>query len=149
MPGPGSPRALPLVSFVLALLGLADAVYLTVAHFTTSAILACSGGGLVDCAQVTTSPQSYLFGVPVAVLGLAYFLVAVVVYSPPLWRSTRPAVARVRLVSAAGAMAFVLWLLYAELILIGHICLYCTGAHVIVFALFVLTVLSHTRPHAR
>jgi uncharacterized membrane protein len=40
-------------------------------------------------------------------------------------------------------MCFVLWLLYAELIIIDHICLYCTGVHVITFALLiVLTIVS-------
>jgi uncharacterized membrane protein len=33
----------------------------------------------------------------------------------------------------------VLYLLYAELFIIGSICLYCTSVHVITFVLFALT----------
>jgi uncharacterized membrane protein len=40
------------------------------------------------------------------------------------------------------AMGFVLYLLYAELFIIGSICLYCTSVHAITFLLFVLTVFA-------
>jgi uncharacterized membrane protein len=36
----------------------------------------------------------------------------------------------------------VIYLLYAELFIIGSICLYCTSVHVITFVLFVLTVFA-------
>jgi uncharacterized membrane protein len=40
-------------------------------------------------------------------------------------------------------MCFVLWLIYAELIIINNICLYCTGVHITTFALLiVLTLVS-------
>jgi len=45
-------------------------------------------------------------------------------------------------VGAVGGIGFVLWLLYAELILIGAICVWCTVTHVIAFALFVVVVLT-------
>ena len=35
-----------------------------------------------------------------------------------------------------------LWLLTAELVIIHKICLWCTGVHLVTFALFVLTVTS-------
>jgi uncharacterized membrane protein len=37
-------------------------------------------------------------------------------------------------------MIFVLWLLSAELLIIDNICLYCTGVHIVTFALFVIMV---------
>ena len=36
--------------------------------------LVCSDTGAINCTKVTTSPQSVIFGIPVAVLGLAYFV---------------------------------------------------------------------------
>ena len=39
-------------------------------------------------------------------------------------------------------MGFVLYLIYAELLTIGSICLYCTSVHAITFALFVLTAIA-------
>ncbi len=66
------PRWFQLVTWALSIAGFGVSTYLTVAHYTSSSILACSDNGLVNCGLVTTSPQSMVFGVfPVAVLGLA------------------------------------------------------------------------------
>jgi uncharacterized membrane protein len=131
-----------LVTWILALAGLAVSIYLTIAHFTDKPLAGCSGNGLVDCTKVTTSPQSYVFGIPVAVLGLAFFVAAVALMSPWAWRSARRKVALVRLASLVVGMGFVLYLLYAELFTIGSICLYCTSVHAITFLLFVLTAFA-------
>jgi len=136
------PRWLRLTTFVLALAGLVVSVYLTITHFTQVAPAFCTGNGLVDCEKVTTSAQSYVFGIPVAVLGLAFYLFMVAIMSPLAWRSTRREVHLVRIGSVIVGMAFVLYLLYAELFLIGSICLYCTSVHAITFVLFVLTVFA-------
>jgi uncharacterized membrane protein len=131
-----------LVTWVLSLAGLGVSIYLTIAHFTESKLLGCSESGLVNCTKVTTSPQSYVFGIPVAVLGLAFFVAAVALMSPWAWRSARREVALIRIASLVVAMGFVLYLLYAELFTIGSICLYCTSVHAITFLLFVLTIFA-------
>jgi len=41
-------------------------------------------------------------------------------------------------------MCFVLWLITAEIVIIGHVCLYCTAVHVITFVL--LLVLTRVSP---
>jgi len=129
-------------TFVLALAGLGVSVYLTIAHFTESALLGCSESGLVNCTKVTTSPQSYVFGIPVAVLGLAFYVFAVAAMSPWAWRARRREVHLLRLASVVVAIGFVLYLIYAELFIIGSICLYCTSVHAITFVLFVLTAFA-------
>jgi uncharacterized membrane protein len=40
------------------------------------------------------------------------------------------------------AIGFVIYLIYAELLVIGSICLYCTSVHVITFVLFVLIAVA-------
>jgi len=137
--GTAVPLWLQLATFVLALAGLGVSSYLTVAHFTESALLGCSESGLVNCTKVTTSPQSYVFGIPVAVLGLAFYVAAVALMSPWAWRSSRREVHLIRLASVVVGVGFVLYLIYAELFIIGSICLYCTSVHVITFVLFALT----------
>ena len=52
------PRWLAPTSLVLVVIGLALSIYLTYEHFTNNATLACSIGGIVDCAKVTTSAPS-------------------------------------------------------------------------------------------
>jgi uncharacterized membrane protein len=131
-----------LVTWALSLAGLGVSIYLTIAHFTDKPLAGCSESGLVNCTKVTTSPQSYVFGIPVAVLGLAFFVGAVALMSPWAWRWARREVALIRLASLVVAVGFVLYLLYAELFIIGSICLYCTSVHAITFLLFVLTVFA-------
>ncbi len=138
-PGQRGPAVwMQITTFVLALAGLGVSVYLTISHFA-KVPLACSESGLVNCAKVTTSPQSYVFGIPVAVLGLAFFVFVAAIMSPWAWQAARREVHLLRIASMVVGIGMVIYLVYAEFIIIGSICLYCTGVHVITFVLFVLT----------
>ena len=136
------PAWLQWTTWVLSLGGLGVSIYLTIAHFNTSVTLACPATSTVNCEKVTTSPQSYAFGIPVAVLGLAFYVFLAVANSPWAWRVTWPPLRWARIGSLVVGIVFVLWLVYAELFKIGAICLWCTSVHVITFALFVLIVFS-------
>jgi uncharacterized membrane protein len=138
----GPPAWLRWSTLVLALAGLGVSTYLTIAHYTTAVTLACPNSGVINCQKVTTSPESNVFGIPVAVLGLAFYLFLVAIMSPWAWRSARREVALVRLLSLVVGIGFVIYLIYAELFEIGNICLFCTGVHAITFVLFVLTALG-------
>jgi uncharacterized membrane protein len=133
---------LQITTLVLALAGLGVSIYLTIAHFNESALAGCSESGLVNCTKVTTSPESYVFGIPVAVLGLAFFVFAVAIMSPWAWQSARREIHLARIASMVVGIGFVLYLIYAELFIIGSICLYCTSVHAITFVLFVLTAFA-------
>jgi uncharacterized membrane protein len=135
-----TPRWVRLGSFVLALAAFAVSTYLTIAHFTTAKILACAGSGTIDCTRVTTSAQSRFLGMPVAVLGLGWSIAMVALCAPAAWRARVPWIRAARLALACAGIAFVLWLVYAELFVIRAICLWCTAVHVLTFMLFVLIV---------
>ncbi len=138
-----APLWLQLTTLLLSLIGLGDSVYLTIAHYTSSNILACSGKGLINCAKVTTSPESIVFGIfPVAVLGLAFFVFMTAINTPWAWRATLPVIRWARLASVIIGIVFVLYLVYTEVITLGNICLFCTYAHVVTFFLFGLIVFS-------
>jgi uncharacterized membrane protein len=138
-----APLWFQITTWVLAAAGLGVSVYLTIAHYTSASILACSDKGLINCAAVTTSPESKVFGIfPVAVLGLAFYVFMFAVTSPWAWRVTLPALRWARLGSVIVGMVFVLYLIYTELITLGEICLWCTSVHVITFLLFALIVFS-------
>jgi uncharacterized membrane protein len=138
----GPPAWLRWTTLVLALAGLGVSTYLTIAHYTTAVTLACPNTGVVNCQKVTTSAESSILGIPVAVLGLAFYLFLVAIMSPWAWRSARRDIALARLLSLVAGIGFVIYLIYAELFEIGNICLECTSVHVITFILFVLTMLS-------
>jgi uncharacterized membrane protein len=142
---PGPPLWLQLVSFALAILGLGISAYETYAHYNGSHLAGCpaGGSGAFNCTAVITSPQSMVFGVlPVAVLGLAFYVAAVPLFSPWLWQAQWRWLHLVRLGSVVVGMGFVMYLIYAELYQIGDICEYCTGVHVVTFVLFCITVFS-------
>ena len=125
-------------TFALSLVGLGIAAYLSFTHFEGNKFLACSTTGLFNCDTVTSSPQSYVFGVPVALVGLVGYAILVVLNSPWGWHSPRYALHVARAAIVAGSMVFVLWLVAAELLYVGHICEWCTGVHVVTFLLFVI-----------
>jgi uncharacterized membrane protein len=152
-PRPAASRWLQLTTLILSLAGLGVSIYLTIAHYTSSTILACPSNSFINCGEVTTSSQSIIFGIfPVAVLGLAFYVFMVAITSPWAWRSDFAPIPRLRLGGSSitirwirlgvviTGMAFVLYLVYAELIEIGRICEYCTAVHIITFALFALIV---------
>ena len=141
----GMPPWLQVASFVLAILGLVISAYETYAHFNGSHLAGCptGGNGTFDCTAVITSPQSMVFGViPVAILGLLFYVAAVPLFSPWAWRMRRREVHLLRLGSVIVGMGFVMYLIYAELYQIGDICEYCTGVHIVTFLLFCITLFS-------
>lgn len=136
-----APRWLSPVATVVSLLGLGMSTYLTITHYAASAVpLACPATGAINCEKVTSSPQSMIFGVPVAVYGAAWFVLMVAANLGPAWRSRRWWVVTGRLALAVAGIGFVVYLIYAELFLIDAICLECTSVHVLTFILFVLVV---------
>jgi uncharacterized membrane protein len=140
----GPPLWFQVTTFAIALIGLGISIYETVAHYTGNNLAGCSrSGGAVNCTAVITSPQSMVFGViPVAILGLAFYVLAVPLMSPWGWRLRRREVGLLRLGSLIVGVGFVLYLIYAEIFQIRHICEYCTGVHAATFLLFCFTVVA-------
>jgi uncharacterized membrane protein len=139
--GPATPATSGWVvwtSLGLCVLGLLDAAYLTFEHFTASSTLACSDSGTINCLKVTTSSYSKVLGIPVALLGLIFFVAMTVLCLPQVWRWRNPVIRPVRLAATVVGMISVLYLLWAELFKIDAICLFCTGVHVLTFLLFAL-----------
>ncbi len=134
-----APRWASPVTLVLTLAGLGVAIYLTLAHYDTSVTLACSSNGAINCEKVTTSAESEVFGIPVAVLGLAYFVFMLPWHLPAAWRSADPRIRYGRLAYCLAGVGFVCYLVYAEVVVIKAICLWCTAVHVITFLIFAVT----------
>ncbi len=135
----------PLISLLLALAGLATSIYLTIAHHASPELLVCAENSVVDCASVTSSEQSRLFGVPVADLGTAFYAFLTLLCLPQAWRSPNPWIRWARLGSVAIGVLMVVYLVAAEVFLIGKICLWCTVVHVITLALAALLVAAELR----
>jgi uncharacterized membrane protein len=137
-----APRWAVFSSVAMSVVGLGVSIYLTIEHFTQSTTLACPATGIVNCQKVTESAQSSFLGIPVALLGALYFAAMVAVTLPAAWRSTNPALGRLRLGLAGVGVVFVLYLIYAELFILDAICLWCTVIHVISIALFAVIAIA-------
>ncbi len=105
---------------LLALVGLGDALYLTVQDLTGQTLRCTIVSG---CSEVLSSPYAHLGPVPLAVLGaFAYFTVfSLAILGAFGYRSARP------LLAGLSAIMFLmtLWLLYLQAFVIHHFCQYC------------------------
>ena len=131
-----SDRALRVVVGSLAAVGAAIAGYLVYTRYTNTRI-ACATGG---CEIVQSSKYAELSGVPVAVLGLAAYLVllATALSASELARAAGA------IVAVAGA-AFSLYLVYLQVAVIDAVCQWCVISDVVMCLLAVACVLRVAR----
>lgn len=142
-----APRWAAPVTLPLALLGLGLSTYLTYVHYAEPRALSCPDTGVVNCTKVTTSPESMLFGFfPVALAGALFFLVVTALMLPAAWRSASRLIGQLRLAAAIAGVGMVCYLVYVEAVEVKALCLYCTGVHVIMFALFVAVLAAWLFP---
>jgi uncharacterized membrane protein len=134
------PRWLPVTSLLLAFVGLGASIYLTYEHFTQNKSLACASNGVINCAAVTTSPQSKIFGIPVAVLGLVFFVGIIPLLLPVAWQINTRLVRNGRIAAVGIGVCFVFYLIYVELFDVKKICEWCSGVHLMTIALFAVVL---------
>ena len=141
-------RAPGLVAMLLmALLGLGISIYLTVIHYQGAGVAFCSTTGVVNCNKVTSSGNSVLFGstIPITIPGMIWFIVSggmALVALLAIWRNRREP-ARLRaahLLWGIVGMAFVLYLVYVEIVVLHTLCEWCTVVHLLTFATFLLAL---------
>lgn len=116
----------------MALAGLVDGLYLTVDSFYPQVPLYCPSGDIINCATLTTSVYSRFAGVPVSILGAAWFAVVLVVIA-----LNRPILNYALIPLWAVGAVFAGYLIFTELFVLHAICPYCTLAHVLGIALVV------------
>jgi uncharacterized membrane protein len=128
-------RSLRVATGVLALIGAAIAGYLTWVHYAGLQPFCVGGGG--SCETVQSSRWSELAGIPVAVLGLAGYLLLLGSLAVP-GETGRMAAALLALVG----VGFSAWLTYVEVVKIDAICQWCAASAVI---MLLLAIVSLTR----
>ena len=132
-------------ALLVSLAGLGLAAFLTYGHYFDQGAITntCPGdvggaGGVVNCGLVTTSKWSMILGLPVALYGLLFFVFMVAVNLPQAWRTPSVWVARLRLWATVLGLVFVVYLVGVEALALHKLCVYCTGVHVLTFALFLV-----------
>jgi uncharacterized membrane protein len=119
-----------------AVAGLAISAYLTAVHYS-DVPLACTTNQAIDCAAVTQSAFSTVgaTGVPITLLGIAWFAGSLALALVTL-RSGARSVSVLQLAWGVSGLAYILYLVYAEIAVIHRVCEWCTAVHLLVFVTF-------------
>ena len=107
---------------LLGLIGLADASYLTFKHYSIGHVTC--GIDASGCEIVTGSIYSVLFGIPVALLGVFYYLSILIFGFMLLQQFSRPLVKLLAFWSSIG-FGMTLYLLYLQAFVLDAFCAFC------------------------
>jgi uncharacterized membrane protein len=122
---------------LVSLVGLADAIYLTVEHLSGRSVRCTIVSG---CSEVLSSEYAAVGGVPLAMIGAAaYFTVfSLAVLAAYSYK------AAAKLLTVIVALMFIttLWLLYLQAFVIKHFCQFCLLSALVTFALTVLIAIA-------
>lgn len=128
---------LPLLAAVVALLGLGDAIYLTIHHLTGEMVPCNATGG---CETVLTSSYAEIGGIPLAAFGaVAYFIafslaILAAFGNRRMWLLFGIQVSLMALASS--------YFVYLQLFVIKAICQYCMVSAGVCFTLFSIALIS-------
>ena len=125
-----------LAAFV-ALIGLGDAVYLTIHHFT---LVPVPCGEAFDCGQVLTSEYAEIAGIPLALFGAAAYFLAFSLATLAAFENRK--MWFLFGVEASLMAAFSLWLLYLQAFVINAFCQFCLISAATSLTLFIIALLS-------
>lgn len=134
---PRFPVHLAYLAAFVSLLGLGDAVYLTIHHFT---LVPVPCGDAFDCGQVLTSDYAEIGGVPLALFGAAAYFAAFSLATLAAFGNSKTWF--LFGVQATLMAAFSLWLLYLQAFVINAFCQFCLISAATTFALFAVALLS-------
>jgi len=125
------------VAALLALIGLADALYLTIEHLTGQSVRCTIISG---CSAVLSSPYAVLAGIPLASIGAAaYFTVfslAILTLFGYHWAG------KIMRGMVITMFAISVWLIYLQAFVIREFCQYCLLSAAITVALLVVVLIS-------
>jgi uncharacterized membrane protein len=136
-----------MVIAVLSLAGIFLATYLTLYKLGYLEALACGTG---SCEVVQASRWSKLWGQPVALWGVGFYLAMFALsLAGSVGRLAGSRLVGTGLVLMSGwGLLFSGWLTWVELAMLHAICRYCVVSALLVLALFVLSVLDARQPAA-
>lgn len=118
----------------IAIVGILDAGYLTLKHFT-GGTLPCAVGG--NCEYVTTSSFSTLFGIPISLFGLLYYLTFAIISARFLDTKNNRNLLILSYLSFSGFVVS-LFLLGVQAFVLNAYCLYCLLSATLSTLLFVI-----------
>jgi uncharacterized membrane protein len=128
------------VAALLSLVGLADALYLTIEHVTGQSVRCTI---LAGCSAVLSSPYAVVAGIPLAAIGAAaYFSVfSLATLAAFGYRSA----GKILMVLVILMFLVSLWLIYLQAFVIREFCQYCLLSALITTALLIIALIPRRR----
>lgn len=127
---------------IINLLGFAIAAYLTYLHFSPTQEAVCHINDYLNCEVANSSSYSEIFGIPVAMAGMAAYLLLFemgqAILKEKKWirsrglRSIKGVLKGMLLVALAGTL-FSLYLTYLEFFVLGALCVFCLAQQILIF----------------
>ena len=134
---PAGIAKLPMVAAVIALVGLADAAYLTIHHLTAEPV-PCTV--LAGCETVLTSQYAVIGGIPLAAFGaVAYFIAFSLALLAAFGNRWTWMLFGVQVVLMS---LFTVWLLYLQAYVIGAFCQFCLLSALTTFSMLAVFMAS-------
>ena len=128
------------IAAFVALIGLGDAIYLTIEHITGQSVRCTVISG---CSEVLSSPYAVVRGVPLALIGAAAYFA---VFSLATLTAFHYRLAGKALTAIVGLMFLTtLWLLYLQGFVIHHFCQFCLLSALVTTTLTVLVFIASRR----
>jgi uncharacterized membrane protein len=137
IPRQGTIAWLPAAAAIVSLIGLVDAIYLTIHHYTAAPV-PCSI--IHGCEEVLSSPYAELWGVPLAGFGIAAYFLAFSFALMAAFGDSR--MWKLFGVQVTLMAVFTCWLIYLQAVVIEAFCQFCLLSAATTFILFILFVLS-------
>lgn len=117
---------------VFSFLGIVDSTFLTIEHFRNDNIICLIVEG---CDTVLNSEYSLIFGIPVAILGLLYYI-SIFIFSMIAFKKKKEIILKhLSFFTIIGLIAS-FWFIYLQIFVIGAICTYCIISALISIILF-------------
>jgi uncharacterized membrane protein len=147
MPGTGDSSKkiiwLYLIAAIVSLIGLGDAIYLTIQDITGESLRCTIISG---CSEVLSSKYAHVGPIPLAAIGaFAYFgFFSLAILAAFGYGFLRPLL----LIVVSFMFLATLWLLYLQAFVIGHFCQYCLLSAAVTITLTVLIAIASRRARA-
>jgi len=122
--------------YILSIIGLADASYLTYEHFSEGDIVCLI---LEGCDAVVNSKYSVIYGVPLAMLG-AFYYAANLIVSHKFIQHINKTFLKLYLAMTTFGFLFSLYLTYLQLVVINSICSFCLISATISSLIFLISI---------
>ncbi len=128
---------LPVAAALLALIGIADAIYLTVHHYNAEPV-PC--GAAFDCEMVLNSPYAEIAGIPLAAFGAVAYFIAFSFALLAAFGDSR--MWKLFGIQVTLMSCFAGWLIYLQASVIGAFCQFCLISAATTLTLFVIYLVS-------